>query len=192
MVVASRSRRSHAQCCRGAPGGCCRRKRETVDSAILAHDRRPHHPIGPSSSSPLDQPGVQKLEHVVVGRGAWATSRGQLHLRPSHPHRPPAQAGGDRQGHPCLWLPGDRHRLPGGLCPIPRAGPAARPPITSLQGAVAAADGWKRLLANPRGPVVAAAQGTGCSAPPMEAAATSPLRSPHELVTDSGRGSAGG
>jgi sulfide:quinone oxidoreductase len=47
--------------------------------------------------------------------------------------------------------------------PIPRAGPGGPPTsITSLQGAVAAADGWKRLLANPRGPVVAAAQGTGC------------------------------
>ena len=34
--------------------------------------------------------------------------------------------------------------------------------ITSLQGAMAAAEGWQRLLADPGPVVVAAAQGTGC------------------------------
>ena len=47
--------------------------------------------------------------------------------------------------------------------PIPGAGPGGPThAITSLEGALAAADGWKRLLADPGPVVVAAAQGTGC------------------------------
>jgi sulfide:quinone oxidoreductase len=47
--------------------------------------------------------------------------------------------------------------------PIPGAGPAGPThAITSLEGAVAAADGFQRLLADPWPVVVAAAQGTGC------------------------------
>jgi sulfide:quinone oxidoreductase len=47
--------------------------------------------------------------------------------------------------------------------PIPGAGPGGPAhAITSLDGALEAADGWKRLLADPGPVVVAAAQGTGC------------------------------
>ena len=47
--------------------------------------------------------------------------------------------------------------------PIPGAGPGGPAhAITSLAGAVAAAEGWQRLLADPGPVVVAAAQGTGC------------------------------
>ncbi len=47
--------------------------------------------------------------------------------------------------------------------PIPGAGPGGpTQAITSLKGALATADGWKRLLADPGPVVVAAAQGTGC------------------------------
>ena len=47
--------------------------------------------------------------------------------------------------------------------PIPGAGPGGPAhAITSLAGALAAADGWQRLLADPGPVVVAAAQGTGC------------------------------
>jgi NADH dehydrogenase FAD-containing subunit len=46
---------------------------------------------------------------------------------------------------------------------IPGAGPGGPAhAITSLHGAVAAADGWNQLLADPGPVVVAAAQGTGC------------------------------
>jgi sulfide:quinone oxidoreductase len=46
---------------------------------------------------------------------------------------------------------------------IPGAGPGGPAhAITSLPGALAAADGWKQLLADPGPVVVAAAQGTGC------------------------------
>ena len=47
--------------------------------------------------------------------------------------------------------------------PIPGAGPGGPAhAITSMEGALAAAEGWKRLLADPGPVVVAAVQGTGC------------------------------
>jgi sulfide:quinone oxidoreductase len=47
--------------------------------------------------------------------------------------------------------------------PIPGAGPGGPAhAITSLEGALRAAEGWKRLLADPGPVVVVAAQGTGC------------------------------
>ena len=72
--------------------------------------------------------------------------------------------------------------------PIPGAGPGGPAhAITSLAGALAAADGWQRLLADPWPVVVAAAQGTGCFGAAYEFvfnSPTSPQARPHQAGAD--------